>query len=146
MWIVLDASKHVNNSMEYFVDKFIRLRLPEPAQATEECPHQYGYYLMGDSRNCGQFKNCAAGRAFIFDCPEGLAFNAETYRCDWPDQVASCDAEGKFLQISLIFINLPLNYLQPIWVSHVHHLPEVSDRKSIVISVRQMTVNVISCV
>ncbi|CAH0559041.1 unnamed protein product [Brassicogethes aeneus] len=49
---------------------------------------------MGDANNCGQFKNCADGRGFIFDCPEGLAFNEETYRCDWPDQVKSCDAEA----------------------------------------------------
>lgn len=38
--------------------------------------------------------NCANGRAFSFDCPEGLAFNKETYRCDWADQVADCDAEA----------------------------------------------------
>ena len=39
--------------------------------------------------------NCADGVGYIFDCPEGLAYNSETYRCDWPDQVADCDAEGK---------------------------------------------------
>lgn len=38
--------------------------------------------------------NCANGRSFTFDCPEGLAFNMETYRCDWADQVADCDAES----------------------------------------------------
>lgn len=38
--------------------------------------------------------NCAHGRSFRFECPEGLAFNQETYRCDWPDQVADCDAEA----------------------------------------------------
>lgn len=38
--------------------------------------------------------NCAAGRGYEFNCPEGLAFNGETYRCDWPDQVPTCDAEG----------------------------------------------------
>lgn len=69
----------------------------QPAQATEDCPHQYGYYALGDSANCGQFKNCAAGRGYVFDCPDGLAFNPETYHCDWPDQVPSCDAEA-FLQ------------------------------------------------
>ncbi|XP_019875627.2 protein obstructor-E [Aethina tumida] len=66
----------------------------QPAQATEECPHQFGYYKMGDANSCGQFKNCVDGRGFIFDCPEGLAFNEETYRCDWPDQVKSCDPEA----------------------------------------------------
>lgn len=40
--------------------------------------------------------NCADGRGYTFDCPDGLAFNQETYRCDWPDQVPDCNAE-KFL-------------------------------------------------
>lgn len=66
----------------------------QAAQPTEDCPHQYGYYLIGDAVNCGQFKNCVEGRAYTFDCPEGLAFNEESYRCDWPDQVESCDAEA----------------------------------------------------
>ncbi|XP_034234692.1 protein obstructor-E isoform X2 [Thrips palmi] len=69
----------------------------QPAQPTEDCPHQYGYYALGDAANCGKFMNCAAGRGYVFDCPDGLAFNPETYHCDWPDQVASCDAEA-FLQ------------------------------------------------
>jgi len=66
----------------------------QPPQATEECPHQYGYFRLGDSANCGQFMNCVAGRGFTFDCPEGLAFNSATYRCDWPDQVEDCNAEA----------------------------------------------------
>lgn len=43
--------------------------------------------------------NCADGRGYTFDCPDGLAFNQGTYRCDWPDQVSDCDAE-KFLGFS----------------------------------------------
>ncbi|CAH1168259.1 unnamed protein product [Phyllotreta striolata] len=66
----------------------------QPAQETEDCPHQFGYYRMGDAQNCGQFKNCVDGRGYTFDCPEGLAFNEASYRCDWPDKVASCDAEA----------------------------------------------------
>nr|CAI5828026.1 unnamed protein product [Callosobruchus analis] len=66
----------------------------QPAQSTPDCPHQFGYYRLGGPQECGQFKNCVDGKAFIFDCPEGLAFNEETLRCDWPDQVASCDAEA----------------------------------------------------
>ncbi|XP_017474692.1 PREDICTED: peritrophin-1 isoform X1 [Rhagoletis zephyria] len=66
----------------------------QPAQATDECPHQFGYYGMGDSRNCGKFKNCASGRGFVLDCPDGLAWNKDTYKCDWPDQVPDCDAEA----------------------------------------------------
>ncbi|CAG9769596.1 unnamed protein product [Ceutorhynchus assimilis] len=66
----------------------------QPAQATDECPHQFGYFKIGDQNNCGKFKNCVDGRGFEFDCPEGLAWNSETYRCDWPDQVSDCDAEA----------------------------------------------------
>lgn len=66
----------------------------QPAQSTDECPHQFGYYRMGDQENCGKFKNCVDGRGYIFDCPEGLAFNEESYRCDWPDKVPSCNAEA----------------------------------------------------
>ncbi|XP_043271590.1 protein obstructor-E [Venturia canescens] len=66
----------------------------QPAQPTEDCPHRYGYFKVGDSSHCGQFKNCADGVGYVFNCPEGLAFNPETYRCDWPDQVPDCDAEA----------------------------------------------------
>lgn len=76
----------------------------EPPQATEDCPHQYGYYLLGDAANCGQFKNCVDGRAYTFDCPEGLAFNGESYRCDWPDQVKTCDSEGIPELLTLLYV------------------------------------------
>ncbi|XP_033327354.1 protein obstructor-E [Megalopta genalis] len=66
----------------------------QPPQPTDDCPHQYGYFKVGDHQNCGQFVNCAEGRGYVFDCPEGLAFNPESYRCDWPDQVPDCDAEA----------------------------------------------------
>lgn len=36
--------------------------------------------------------NCVAGKASINQCPEGLAFNEETIRCDWPDLVPGCEA------------------------------------------------------
>ncbi|XP_055680499.1 protein obstructor-E [Lutzomyia longipalpis] len=66
----------------------------QAAQSTDECPHQFGYYRLGDASHCGQFMNCVNGKGFVFDCPEGLAFNAATYRCDWADQVPDCDAEA----------------------------------------------------
>lgn len=62
---------------------------------TEDCPHQYGYFRRGQTAaECGQFTNCVDGRSFTFDCPEGLAFSVDTYRCDWPDMVPDCDAEA----------------------------------------------------
>ncbi|XP_059612841.1 protein obstructor-E-like [Phlebotomus argentipes] len=66
----------------------------QAAQPTDDCPHQFGYFRLGDASHCGQFMNCVDGRGFTFDCPEGLAFNKDTYRCDWPDQVPDCDAEA----------------------------------------------------
>ncbi|KAK7580708.1 hypothetical protein V9T40_001337 [Parthenolecanium corni] len=71
----------------------------QPAQSTELCARQFGYYKYGDSRNCGQFVNCAFGDGYIFTCPDGLAFNERTYKCDWPDEVESCNAED-FLEFS----------------------------------------------
>lgn len=38
--------------------------------------------------------NCAEGRGYVFDCPSGLAFNKNTYQCDYPDLVPDCDAEA----------------------------------------------------
>ncbi|XP_069696314.1 protein obstructor-E [Periplaneta americana] len=70
-----------------------RAGLQQP-KSTDDCPHQFGYFRLGDRQNCGQFMNCVDGRGYVFDCPEGLAFNQETYRCDWPDEVESCDAEA----------------------------------------------------
>jgi len=40
--------------------------------------------------------NCANGRGYELDCPEGLAWSSESYQCNWPDEVSDCDAEGKF--------------------------------------------------
>ncbi|XP_053601664.1 protein obstructor-E-like [Plodia interpunctella] len=66
----------------------------QPAQPTDDCPHQFGFYKLGDARNCSYFRNCVNGVGYDFSCPEGLAFSPETYRCEWPDQVADCDAEA----------------------------------------------------
>lgn len=80
---------------QYPIDVDCRARSSlQPAQPTERCPHQYAYYRSGDSRDCGKFVNCAAGIAYDFNCPEGLAWNKDTYKCDWPDQVPDCDVEA----------------------------------------------------
>ncbi|KAH8262812.1 hypothetical protein KR044_000594, partial [Drosophila immigrans] len=70
-----------------------RTRL-QPANGTDECPRQFGFYLNGDSTKCGVYRNCAHGVSSLTKCPEGLAFNEETYQCDWPDLVESCNAEA----------------------------------------------------
>lgn len=67
----------------------------QPAQPTENCPHQFGYYRAGGSPSeCGGFISCVDGRSFDFSCPEGLAWSPATYRCEWPDEVPECDAEA----------------------------------------------------
>lgn len=66
----------------------------QPANPTDQCPHQFGLYKMGNENQCGQYLNCANGAGFVTDCPEGLAFNEASLQCDWPDQVANCHAEG----------------------------------------------------
>ncbi|XP_059047489.1 protein obstructor-E-like [Achroia grisella] len=66
----------------------------QPAQPTADCPHQFGLFKLGDARNCSGFRNCVNGVGFDLTCPEGLAFSSESYRCEWPDEVADCDAEA----------------------------------------------------
>lgn len=66
----------------------------QPANGTDECPRQFGFYPSGDPTKCGRYRNCAHGVATLTKCPEGLAFNVDTYQCDWPDQVADCDSEA----------------------------------------------------
>ncbi|GBP77929.1 Protein obstructor-E [Eumeta japonica] len=66
----------------------------QPAQPTDECPHQFAYLKLGDAKNCSGFRSCVNGVAYDFVCPEGLAFSSESYRCEWPDQVQDCDAEA----------------------------------------------------
>ncbi|XP_050692032.1 protein obstructor-E-like [Eriocheir sinensis] len=64
----------------------------QPAQPTEFCAHQWGYFGSGDSAQCGYFYNCVNGFPFRVDCPAGLAFSSATYRCEWPDESPDCDA------------------------------------------------------
>ncbi|KAL9708391.1 hypothetical protein quinque_011909 [Culex quinquefasciatus] len=66
----------------------------QPAIPSDDCPHQFGYYKLGDRSQCGQFMNCDNGKGHVLDCPYGLAFNSATYQCDWPDLVEDCDEEA----------------------------------------------------
>lgn len=109
LWFVIYCILRLFTAL--FIDMNFWFRFLEPAQPTEDCPHQYGYFKMGDRQNCGQFMNCADGKGYTFDCPEGLAFNPVSYRCDWPDQVPDCDAEGGYFQ------NMHITQL---FVSYIH--------------------------
>lgn len=66
----------------------------QPAQPTEQCPHQFGYFKLGDPSNCRTYLNCANGIATFVRCPLGLAFDENSYHCDWPENVPSCDVEA----------------------------------------------------
>jgi hypothetical protein len=72
-------------------------RTLEPAQPTNDCPHQYGMFRSGGGADgCSQFTNCVAGVGHAHSCPEGLAFNADNLQCDWPDQVQGCESLLRF--------------------------------------------------
>ncbi|XP_050359664.1 protein obstructor-E-like isoform X2 [Nymphalis io] len=68
----------------------------QPPKPTENCPNQNGYFKTEDRYNCSSYRICVNGVGYDYNCPFGLAFNSLTYRCDWPDTVPQCDAEGLF--------------------------------------------------
>ncbi|ODM95337.1 putative chitinase 3 [Orchesella cincta] len=64
----------------------------QPAQSTGECPRQYGLFRSGNGPDsCSSYMNCVGGKASVSQCPEGLAFDESTIRCDWPDLVPGCE-------------------------------------------------------
>ena len=64
------------------------------AEPVGNCQRRWGMFGAGDRSNCGEFVNCVDGTEFRFTCPEGLAWDAATWRCEWADKVESCDVEG----------------------------------------------------
>ncbi|CAG4924638.1 unnamed protein product [Colias eurytheme] len=67
----------------------------QPAQATKDCPHQFGYFPspIAAPNDCGQYRMCISGKPYEMTCSTGLAFDFSNNRCNWPDLVASCNAE-----------------------------------------------------
>ncbi|KAK7084861.1 chitin binding [Halocaridina rubra] len=67
----------------------------QPAQATDVCPRQNGYYPMADETNCNQFHYCAAGVGNLITCPESLVFSLKTGTCVWPEEAGrvNCASE-----------------------------------------------------
>ncbi|XP_052737177.1 protein obstructor-E-like [Bicyclus anynana] len=67
----------------------------QPAKPTPECKHQYGFFPSPmTSNDCGQYRMCVEGRATDMFCPTGLAFNPTSSRCEWPENVPSCNLEN----------------------------------------------------
>lgn len=61
--------------------------------ASANCPRKWGMFPKVGG-NCGQFVNCVDGTDYNFTCPEGLAWHPTLLRCEWPDQVPTCNVEG----------------------------------------------------
>ncbi|XP_045452752.1 protein obstructor-E-like [Melitaea cinxia] len=67
----------------------------QPAKPTANCPRQNGYFKspLAKENDCGHYRLCSGGEPFEMFCPNGLAFNPDTGRCDWLELVPSCNAE-----------------------------------------------------
>ncbi|UYV74482.1 hypothetical protein LAZ67_11003658 [Cordylochernes scorpioides] len=68
----------------------------EPPISTANCPRLYG--IFSDPRNCRVFYSCWNGEGSRYECPPGLAYDADQRVCVWADLVDRCDqlevAEG----------------------------------------------------
>ncbi|RWS07399.1 hypothetical protein B4U79_07846 [Dinothrombium tinctorium] len=68
----------------------------EPPISTPNCPRLYG--IFPHPSNCRIFYSCWNGEASKYECPPGLAYDAEQRVCVWADLVDRCDqlevAEG----------------------------------------------------
>jgi len=68
----------------------------EPPISTPNCPRLYG--IFPHSSNCRTFYSCWNGEASKYECPPGLAYDADQRVCVWADLVERCDqlevAEG----------------------------------------------------
>lgn len=88
---------------DYGVEVNCSSRAQPPAQKSLEsgnCIRRWGMFRVGtDAGDCGRFVNCVRGKEFMFNCPEGLAWHPTLWRCEWPDNVPTCDVE-KFLGFS----------------------------------------------
>jgi len=60
----------------------------EPAISTKHCPRLYGTYA--DPESCSVFYKCIDGKANMYECPPGLAYDQEKRGCHWADQVPDC--------------------------------------------------------
>jgi len=64
----------------------------EPPISTPHCPRLYG--IFSDPSNCRVFYSCWNGEASKYECPPGLAYDADQRVCVWADHVDRCDQSG----------------------------------------------------
>lgn len=59
------------------------------------CEFAYGIYPEGPSCSSNYIK-CAAAVPYQTPCEPGLAYDAKTHKCNWPDELLEiCNPEGK---------------------------------------------------
>lgn len=82
------------NQFQLFSSFFHFLSLTEPPISTPNCPRLYG--IFPHNSNCRTFYSCWNGEASKYECPPGLAYDADQRVCVWADLVERCDQLGKF--------------------------------------------------
>lgn len=65
------------------------------AKSGGPCQRQWGMFFAGDATNCGDYVNCVDGNPYLMKCPESLAWDAQSWNCNFADLVPTCNAEGK---------------------------------------------------
>ncbi|XP_046463448.1 protein obstructor-E-like [Daphnia pulex] len=80
---------------DYPVDVECGKRTIPPAEGPSgNCARKWGMFKTGSDNSCGDFVNCVDGVEHQFKCPEGLAWHPTLWRCEWPDQVPTCNVEA----------------------------------------------------
>jgi len=51
-------------------------------------------FFAGDATNCGDYVNCVDGNPYLMKCPESLAWDAQSWNCNFADLVPTCNAEA----------------------------------------------------
>lgn len=80
-------------NLKFKKNSYVFLFISEPPISTPNCPRLYGIYSNKD--NCRIFYSCWNGEASKYECPPGLAYDAEQRVCVWADLVERCDQFGK---------------------------------------------------
>lgn len=89
--LVFDDSdyKRENCAYPFSVECGERSDLESPI-STPHCPRLYG--IFSDPTNCRVFYSCWNGEASKYECPPGLAYDADQRVCVWADHVDRCDS------------------------------------------------------
>lgn len=64
---------------------------PKPKKS-KHCPKMDG--IFPNSANCSTFYFCVDGTAYLQECPQGLVFDENNVKCDFP-KVVGCERKLK---------------------------------------------------